>query len=53
VVQFKRGGKWSTRIVPGSFRSLILDGELPEAMAIRAVDRVGNASAAASVSLRK
>ena len=53
VVQFKRGGKWSTRILPGSSRSQIIDGELPEAIAIRAVNRVGNAGAAASVSLRK
>ena len=53
VLQFKRDGKWSTRILPATNRSQIFDGELPEAIAVSAVDRAGNASRPASVSLRK
>lgn len=53
VLQFKRAGKWSTRVLPGSTHLLILDGELPEILAVRAADRAGNLSTPASVSLRK
>lgn len=53
LLQFKRGGNWSTRILPASHRSQIFDGELPEAIALSAVDRSGNTSSPASVSLRK
>jgi uncharacterized lipoprotein YddW (UPF0748 family) len=53
VLQFKRGSKWSTRILPASHRTQILDGDPPDAIAVSAIDRAGNASPPASVALRK
>jgi uncharacterized lipoprotein YddW (UPF0748 family) len=53
VMQFKRGGKWITRILPASARTQTLDGELPEALALSAVDRVGNQSVPAAMVLRR
>ena len=53
VLQYRRGGAWKTRILPGKWRSHILDGEPPETIALSAVDRVGNMGAAATLALRK
>jgi uncharacterized lipoprotein YddW (UPF0748 family) len=53
VLQFKRDGKWTTQILPGNKRSQIVDGVLPEALALSAVDRVGNLSAAATLAVRR
>jgi hypothetical protein len=53
VLQYQRGGAWSTRILPGEWRSQILDGDPPESLALSAVDRVGNVSSAATLALRK
>ncbi|TAK96577.1 MAG: hypothetical protein EPO07_14375 [Verrucomicrobia bacterium] len=44
VVQLQRDGKWSTRILSGERQSFILDGALPEAIALTAVSRAGVAS---------
>jgi hypothetical protein len=49
VLQHRRDGAWATRILPAESRSLILDGEPPEAIAISAVDRAGNVSSAAAL----
>jgi uncharacterized lipoprotein YddW (UPF0748 family) len=53
VLHYRRGGVWSTKVLPGAWRSHILDGELPDALALSAVDRVGNVSPAATLTLRK
>ncbi|HEU0040122.1 MAG TPA: family 10 glycosylhydrolase [Verrucomicrobiae bacterium] len=53
ILQFERGGKWTTQILPGNRRSHILDGSPPEALALSAVDRIGNVSTAATLALRK
>jgi uncharacterized lipoprotein YddW (UPF0748 family) len=53
ILQYKRDGKWTTQILPGDRRSQILDGVLPEALAVSAVDRAGNVSVAATLALRR
>jgi uncharacterized lipoprotein YddW (UPF0748 family) len=53
VLQYRRNGKWTTQILAGDRNSLTLDGALPDAIALTAVDRVGNSSAAAARALRK
>jgi len=53
VLQYRRGGNWTTRILPGAWRSHILDGDPPDVLALSVVDRVGNVSPAAAVALRK
>jgi len=52
ILQFKRGGKWTTQILPCNRRSHILDGSPPEALALSAVDRVGNLSSPATMAAR-
>lgn len=49
VLQFQRNGKWTTQILSGEKRSHILDGGLPETVAVSAVDRTGNQSPPASL----
>jgi len=53
VLQYRRGGEWTTWIVPGERRSHILDGDPPEALALSAVDRVGNLSQATAFALQQ
>jgi len=53
VLQFRRGGKWTTRILPGESSKQILDGDPPDALALSAVDRAGNLSSPSSLALRK
>jgi len=53
VLQYQRGGKWTTQVLPGNRRSQILDGVLPDVLALSAVDRFGNVSSAAALALRK
>jgi len=53
VLQFKREGKWTTQILPGNRHSQVLDGVLPEALALSAVDRVGNLGAVATLAVRR
>jgi hypothetical protein len=46
VVQWRRAdGKWTTEILPGWMRSHPLPGEAVSVVQVRAVNRVGNASA--------
>jgi len=52
VFQHRRGGNWTTRVLPGDWRSQILDGEPPDALALSAVDRVGNVSSVAVLELK-
>jgi len=47
VLQTEAGGQWNTEIISASQNSRILKGPPPEAIAITAVDRYGNASAPA------
>lgn len=53
VLQSKQNGKWTTRILTSETKSQILDGGLPDAVAVSAVDRVGNISAPTTLTLRK
>lgn len=53
VVQFRREGKWFTDLLPRNSRERIMDGGLPEAIAISAVDRAGNLSPPAAFSLNQ
>ncbi len=53
VVQSRRGGKWFTDLLPRNSRERIMDGSLPEAIAISAVDRAGNLSPPAAFSLNQ
>jgi uncharacterized lipoprotein YddW (UPF0748 family) len=53
TLQWKSGSSWRTEVVPGSERSRVLKSasgsSTPEAVAVSAVDRCGNASAGAVV----
>lgn len=53
VVQLKRDSKWSTLMLPASARTQLVDGRLPDALAVSAVDRVGNLSAPATFAIQK
>lgn len=53
VLQFRRGGAWTTWILPAEWRSHILDGEPPDVLALSAVDRVGNMSSPMTLATRK
>ncbi len=44
VLQTRRGQEWSCRILPGPRTSVELQAPPPEAVALSAVDRFGNAS---------
>jgi uncharacterized lipoprotein YddW (UPF0748 family) len=44
IVQIKTGAEWTTEILPGSASSHSLNGARPDAIAVTAVDRTGNAS---------
>ncbi len=48
VIQVKRGASWTTEILPADQRSVVLS-LAPGAVAVTAVDRYGNASAAAAL----
>lgn len=52
VLQIKSGGGWRTTIVPASEQSATLTGPRPEAIAVTAVGRTGNASRAAVLERR-
>ncbi len=52
LLQVRRGREWDSRLLPADRKSIELDGA-PEAVAVSAVDRFGNVSAPASVSLGK
>lgn len=49
VVQYKLNGNWKTEILPGQQRSWDCKAGSPEAVAVRAVNRVGALSAAAGL----
>lgn len=53
VLQYRHSGEWTTQILPGDRRSLILDGVPPNAVAISAVDRAGNLGPAATLAQKK
>jgi uncharacterized lipoprotein YddW (UPF0748 family) len=53
VLQYRRGNNWTTRILAAGHRTLILDGNPPEAFALSAVDRAGNLSQPATVARQK
>jgi hypothetical protein len=54
-LQTKAGDEWETEILSGSESSKTFDNakDAPEALAISAIDRYGNASASALLTLRK
>lgn len=49
VLQTRRAGRWTTLILPGDERSHVAAGSAPDAIAVSAVDRVGNLSSPATV----
>lgn len=53
VLQYQRDGKWKTQLLPGDQSMLILDGPLPDTLALSEVNRVGTQSPAATLSLQK
>ena len=53
VLQYRRSGAWTTRFLSADSQTQILDGELPDLLALSAVDRTGNLGPAATVQLRK
>jgi hypothetical protein len=53
VVQMRSGGKWTTEILPGSNLSFPIPGAQPDALAVTAIDRSGNASAPAVAQIKK
>lgn len=53
LLQVRKGEQWSSKILPGHNRSHILSGAAPDAMALSAVDRLGNASSPATLAARK
>lgn len=53
LVQPQRHGQWSVRILPGATHELLLDGGLPDALALSAIDRAGNQSSPSVLQLRR
>jgi uncharacterized lipoprotein YddW (UPF0748 family) len=47
LLQSRVNGVWTTQILPGSRTDFYLDGSKPDAVSLRAVDRLGNLSEAA------
>ncbi|HSY09863.1 MAG TPA: family 10 glycosylhydrolase [Candidatus Dormibacteraeota bacterium] len=45
VLQFRANGVWATQILPANRTDRVLENPTPDAISIRAVDRVGNLSA--------
>ena len=46
VLQYRRADRWTTQVLPRVRNSQIIDGPPPDVVALTAVNRVGNASAA-------
>ena len=53
LLQLKHHGRWTTSIIPAKTHSQMIDGELPEAVALSGIDRIGNQSQPAVLSLRR
>jgi len=53
ILQFRTDGVWTTQILPANQTDHLLENLAPDAISIRAVDRVGNLSAPAVLSSRK
>jgi len=53
LVQLRRGGQWTTEILPGAIGSHICKGAAPDVVAVSAVDRNGNAGVPAVVQLHR
>ena len=53
VLQCRHNEAWTTHILPGEIRSYLVDGRLPEAVSLCALDRAGNLGSAASLALRR
>jgi hypothetical protein len=52
LVQTRNGREWRTEILAGEKLSATWTGDLPEVVAVSAVDRIGNISAAAAINKR-
>jgi hypothetical protein len=52
LVQARNGREWRTEIMPADKTSATWTGDLPEVVAVSAVDRIGNLSAAAAINKR-
>jgi uncharacterized lipoprotein YddW (UPF0748 family) len=53
LVQTRRGGDWTTQVVPGPDTSWTCKGTAPEVVAVTGVDRNGNSSPPAAIQLRR
>ena len=53
LLQVRKGEKWSSQILPGDARSHVFSGSAPDAIALSAVGRLGNASSPATLAARK
>jgi uncharacterized lipoprotein YddW (UPF0748 family) len=53
VFQTRRGGKWSTQILPAAEQTQVLTQPLPEIISVSAVDRFGNMSRATALQVVK
>jgi uncharacterized lipoprotein YddW (UPF0748 family) len=53
LLQSQHDNEWTSEILPAEKRSHVFDGSAPDAIALSAVDRVGNVSAPASLVRRK
>lgn len=53
LVQYRRASKWTNEVLPADTRARLLEGTPPDAIAISAVDRLGNASQPATLLMRK
>ncbi len=52
LLQFRRQGKWTTQILPASTRAQVLDGALPDTIALSGIDRVANQGPTATLKLK-
>jgi uncharacterized lipoprotein YddW (UPF0748 family) len=53
LLQVRKGEKWSSKILPGDNRSCVFTDTAPDAIALSAVDRLGNTSSPATLAARK
>ena len=51
LLQTRTGNEWRTEVLPAAQTSRVWTGSRPEVIALRALDRIGNASPAATMQL--
>jgi hypothetical protein len=43
-MQTRSNDRWTSKVIPGDKRSVVLDQSVPDTVALTAIDRYGNAS---------